>query len=104
MSDSTIRATLISSGEHLAAVCKLGDNYSPEEYLEAVDLARTAGAGESYADACLGVDVDSVLRGVAEDDGEAIVRAAEASLRSRGINPAKASYREFADALVRVSA
>jgi hypothetical protein len=96
---NSIRATLISSGEHIAAVCKLGDNYTAEEYLEAVDLARTAGAGESYADACLGVDVDSVLRGVAEDDGEAIVRAAEASLRRRGIDPSTATYSEFASAL-----
>jgi hypothetical protein len=39
---NSIRATLISSGEHIAAVCKLGDNYTAEEYLEAVDLARTA--------------------------------------------------------------
>jgi hypothetical protein len=97
------RQTLVSSGEHIYAVCKLGDSYSVAEYLEAVDLARAAGAGERYADACLGVDVDSVLRGVDQDSGEATVRAAESNLRRRGVDPSTATYRQFADALAEVS-
>jgi hypothetical protein len=37
------------------------------------------------------------------DSGAEIVQAAERRLRSHGIDPRKASYREFADALVEVS-
>ena len=74
-----------------------------EEYLRAVQAARDAGDGERYADACLGVDVDSVLMGVTEEDGEATVRAAETLLRGRGVDPAKATYREFAAALIEIS-
>jgi hypothetical protein len=98
------RKTLISSGEHLAAVLKLGgDSYTAEEYLEAVDLARARGAGERYADAVLGVDAEPVLRGAVEDDGEATLRAAQSNLRRRGIDPAKASYSEMLDALLEVA-
>jgi hypothetical protein len=64
---------------------------------------RKRGAGEAYADKVLGVDVDAVVKGVAEDEGVATVRAAERRLRGRGIDPRKASYREYADALVQVS-
>ena len=97
------RKTLISSGVHIGAIRRLGDSYSADEYLAAVEAAQAAGDGEAYADACLGVDADSVLLGVAEDGGEATVRAAESLLRGRGVDPAKASYREFAAALVEVS-
>jgi len=103
MSTATQRATLVSCGEHIYAIRRLGDSYGPEEYLHAVQAARDAGDGERYADACLGVDVDSLLRGVAEG-GAATVRAAESLLRGRGVDPARASYREFADALIAVSA
>jgi hypothetical protein len=48
------RNHLISAGEHIYAVRKLGDTYSPEQYLEAVELARAGKAGERYADAVLG--------------------------------------------------
>jgi hypothetical protein len=94
------RQTLISSGQHIGAVRRLGETYSTEEYLAAVEAARDAGDGERYADAVLGVDPDVLLRGVEEED---VVRAAEASLRGRGIDPAAATYEQYADALVGVS-
>ena len=97
------RKTLVSSGVHLGAVRRLGSSYTPAEYLAAVEAARCADDGEAYADAVLGVDVNEVLRGVTEDGGEATVRAAESLLRGRGVDPAKATYREFAAALVEVS-
>jgi len=100
---TTNRQTLVSSGEHIYAVRRLGETYSVEAYLEAVELARDAGEGECYADRVLGAtDFDALLRGV-EDDGEAIVRAAESDLRARGIDPTTATYREYAEALSRVS-
>jgi hypothetical protein len=95
------RQTLISSGEHIYAVRKLGDSYSPDEYLEAVDLARASGAGEHYADRVLGVDVEELLRGVEEKVD--VVQAAEATLRRRGIDPDVATYQQYADALVEAS-
>jgi restriction endonuclease Mrr len=68
-----------------------------------VEHIRTTGRAESYADRVLAtVDIDVLLRGV-EDDGKAIVRAAESDLRARGVNPATATYREYAEALSRVS-
>jgi hypothetical protein len=102
MTTGTTRETLISTGVHIGAIRRLGSSYTADEYLRAVEAARDAGDGEAYADACLGVDVNSVLRGV-EDGGEATVRAAESLLRGRGVDPARASYREFAAALVEVS-
>jgi hypothetical protein len=103
MSTTTQRVQLVSTGEHVYAIRRLGDSYTAEEYLRAVKAARDAGDGEAYADAVLGVDVDSVLRGVTEKGGEVTVRAAESLLRGRGVDPATASYREFADALIEVS-
>jgi len=96
---------LIGVGEHVAAIRLLGANYSNAEYVEAVEAARATGAGAAYADAVLGVDVDALLRGVAEDDdgGDAVVLAAERHLRGCGIDPGKASYQEYHDALVEVS-
>jgi hypothetical protein len=100
-----IRRSLVSSGEHVGALRRLGETYSTEEYLVAVEAARDAGDGDRYADAVLGTDVDDLLLGVESDDeGDAVVRAAEASLRRRGVDPAKASYREYAAALVEASA
>jgi hypothetical protein len=99
-----VRKTLISSGEHIGAIRRLGDDYTDAEYVEAITAARAAGDGTSFADACLGVDVDALLRGVEEDDGSAIVRAAESSLRRRGIDLKAASYAEYRAALVEVSA
>jgi hypothetical protein len=94
MSNPT-RETLISTGVHLGAIRRIGsDSYSPEEYLAAVQAARDAEDGERYADACLGVDVDSVLRGVEQVDDD--VARIEASLRRRGIVPASATYEEYA--------
>jgi hypothetical protein len=99
-----VRETLISSGEHIGAIRRLGDDYTDAEYVEAVTAARAAGDGAAFADACLGVDVDALLRGVeSDDDSEAVVRAAESSLRRRGIDPARASFAEYRDALVEVS-
>jgi hypothetical protein len=46
--------------------------------------------------------VDDLLQGV-EDEGEAVVRAAESRLRRSGVDPATASYAEFRDALCEVS-
>jgi hypothetical protein len=107
MTDTATRETLTSTGEHLAghvaATLAFGKHYSDEEYIRAVNAARRHGAGERYADRVLGADVDALLRGVDEDDGEATCRAAERRLRCRGIDPAKASYEEFRAALVEVS-
>jgi hypothetical protein len=101
MTTNTQRATLISSGEHIHAVCRLGPTYSAEQYLEAVELAREVGAGEAYADAVLGVDVDALLLSRVPDDY--VVKAAEADLRRRGTDPDNATYQQYADALARVS-
>ena len=38
-----------------------------------------------------------------DDPDDEVVKAAEADLRGRGIDPSEATYRQFADALVRVS-
>src|SRR4051812_3459151 len=98
MTVGTTRETLISTGVHIGAIRRLGSPYRADEYLVAVEAAQAAGDGQAYADACLGVDVDSVLRGV-EGGGEATLRAAESLLRGRGVDPATASYGEFAAAL-----
>jgi hypothetical protein len=103
MSTTATRQTLIGTGEHLAACLLLGADYSDDEYIEAVTAAREAGVGEAYANKMLGSDVGALVRGVEQDDGKPIVRAAESSLRRRGIDPKKATYQEFADALVQVS-
>jgi hypothetical protein len=97
MSTTTLRATLIGSGEHAAAVCKLGDSYSPEQYLEALDLARATGAGERYADACLGSPADDSLTAVDQD----IYDRAMTLLAKRGVH--EPTYSELADALVQVT-
>jgi hypothetical protein len=60
------RANLISSGEHLFAVGKLkelgvGDDYTVEQYLAAVELGRELGAGEAYANKALGEPEDDVV-------------------------------------------
>lgn len=96
------RQTLISSGVHIGAVRRLGETYSTEEYLGAVEAARAAGDGERYADAVLGADVDELLRGV-EEGGDVVVRAAEGSLRDRGIDPTAATFEQYRAALVRAS-
>jgi len=99
----SVRATLSSTGLHLGALRLLGrDDYSNEEYIAAIALAEEVGIGEAYANACLGPDVDALLHGV-EDEGEATVRAAESRLRRRGVDPAKASYQQYAAALCEVS-
>jgi hypothetical protein len=98
------RETLVGTGEHIGALRLLGtDDYSTSEYVEAITAAREAGIGELYATKVLGPDVDALLQGV-EDEGDAVVRAAERRLRGRGVDPAKATYAEYADALVSVSA
>ena len=104
MSNNSTRATLVSSGIHLGAVRRLGSSsYDVDEYLAAVEAARDAGDGEQYADRVLGIDVDAIITGTEQDSGEETVRAAERLLRSRSIDPKKASYRQFAAALVEVS-
>ena len=97
------RKTLISSAEHMAAERLLGTDYTDEEYVVAVEAAREAGVGEIYADGVLGVDVDRVIKAVRKDDEDATVTAAERRLRDRGIDPGKATYQEYRDALVEVS-
>jgi hypothetical protein len=78
-------------------------HYTDDEYVEAITAARAAGIGPAYATKMLGADVDALLRGVEQDSGQAIVRAAESNLLRRGIDPAKATYQQYADALVQVS-
>jgi|RhiMethySRZTD1v2_1073278.scaffolds.fasta_scaffold55097_3 hypothetical protein len=92
------RASLASSAEHLFAVLKLGDNYTNDEYIKAVTAARKLGVGEAYVDKVAGPDVDALLGGVVEDEDE-VLRAVEARLRDRGIEPKAASYDEYSDAL-----
>ena len=101
---TALRETLISSGEDLGARWLLGDNdnYSAAEYCAAVTAARGAKIGEIYASKVLGPDSDALLHGV-EDGDDGVVRAAEASLRRRGVDPAKATYDEYRAALVEVS-
>jgi hypothetical protein len=53
-------------------------------------------------DEILGVDVDSLVSGTSDLDEETI-RAAERILHRRGIDPTKATYQQYADALVEVS-
>jgi hypothetical protein len=100
---TALRETMLSTGVHIGAVRRLGETYSTEEYLVAVERARDAGDGEAYANRVLGVDADELIRGVEQDDGNAIVLAAERSLRRRGVDPKKATYQEYADALAQVS-
>ena len=100
MTAPTQRATLISSGEHVYALRRLGKpSYSPEEYLAAVEAARDAGDGERYADAVLGPDLDTLLSSTEQDDD--VIEAAHRDLRQRGIDPDSASYEQLRDALVR---
>lgn len=105
---TTTRATLVSTGEHVAghvaARRRFGEDYSDAEYVEAVEAARMRGAGEEYANLVLGVDDDAAVAGVEQHGGEDVVQAAERRLRGRGIEPARATYREYANALAEVSA
>jgi hypothetical protein len=103
MASTAQRETLAGTGEHIAAVLILGSEYTDEQYIEAIHAAREAGVGPAYAEKILGADVDGLVTGVEQDRGEAIVQAAERRLRSRGVDPRKASYREFAAALMEVS-
>jgi len=48
------RETLTSTGVHIGAMRRLGESYSAEEYLTAVQAAQDAGDGEAYATAVLG--------------------------------------------------
>jgi len=100
---TTTRETLIGTGEHIGACRLLSDDYTNDEYVEAITAAREAGIGEAYANAVLGKDVDALLRGVDSDKDDVIVAAAESRLRRRGVDPKTASYREYRDALVEVS-
>src|SRR5438128_1069526 len=70
------RETLVSTGLHVGACRRLGAVYTNDEYLEAVEAAREAGDGTAYADRILGTDVDELIRGVEQDDGDAVVSAA----------------------------
>jgi hypothetical protein len=100
MDTTAQRETLVGTGEHIAAVLMLGSDYTNELYVEAITAAREAGAGEAYADKILGTDVDSLVTGVEQDRGQEIVQAAERRLRSRGVDPRRATYSEFAAALM----
>lgn len=100
MTITAIREALVGSGEHICAVLQLGDDYTNAEYISAVSAAREAGVGEAYASKVLGVD-GALVRGV-EHSGDATVRAVEDYLRHRGIDPVKATYQEYAGALVEV--
>jgi hypothetical protein len=104
MTTTTTRETLVGVGEHICAVLQLGSDYTNAEYISAIADAREAGVGPAYASKVLGTDVDAIVRGVEQDDGDAIVRAAESSLRRRGVDPGKATYAEYGAALVEASA
>jgi hypothetical protein len=81
---------------------RLGADYSDDEYIEAVVAAREAGVGAAYANKILATG-GTLVRGVEHDSGDATVRAAEECLRSRGIDPRKADYRQYVAALIEVS-
>ena len=51
------RAGVVSAGEHIYAVRTLGESYSAEEYVEAINHARARGAGEEYATRVLGPEI-----------------------------------------------
>jgi len=97
MSDSTVRLTLASCGEHLGALRRLPRTYSAEEYLGALQLAREAGDGETYVVRCLGE--------AAEDDvvevGADVHERALTLLAKRGVHDP--DYKQLAAALVEVS-
>jgi len=99
--DQRQRALLTSSGEHIHAIRKLGSSYDAEQYLEAVTEARDVGAGERYADAVLGPDLDMILSATEQDDD--VIEGAHRDLRQRGVDPDSASYQQLADALAKVS-
>jgi hypothetical protein len=96
MTTAVQRAQIISSGEHISAIRKLGDTYSVEQYLEAIEDARAARRGEEYADTVLGKEDEP-----ATDDGADILEAALADLKASGVD--SPTYQQLADALVRVS-
>jgi hypothetical protein len=95
------REQLVSAGEHIHAVLKLGSSYTAETYLRAIDEACELGKGQAYADAVLGPDLEAILSGT-EDDDETMKLAA-ADLRARNIDPASASYDQLRDSLIRVT-
>ena len=105
---SGVRAGLVSSGEDIAgrfiATRLHGEQYSDGEYIAAVARAREAFLGEAYANKVLGEDGyfrrGALLSGVEQEGGE-VALAAERRLRSRGIDPARAGYAEYRDALLR---
>jgi len=96
------RQTFISTGQHIGATRRLGETYSNQEYLAAVEAASLAGDGERYADAVLGGDVDNLLRGIVEEDD--LMTSATAVLKDRGISLEDATQGQLRDALVQVSA
>lgn len=113
MSTASQRATLVSSGEHIYAVRRLGENYSDAEYLRAIQAARDVEAGERYADSVLGIDVDAIISDVGEQEvkhvfkgkpesliGVATQRRADEILRRRGLDPESASQSEMLSALL----
>jgi hypothetical protein len=98
------RATLVSTGEHIAAETVLrGTRYTAEDYIRAVDLARAEGLGEAYAERVAGPDPEDEAAVAEQERGEALVRSAESRLRRRGINPDSASYQQFAAALAELA-
>jgi hypothetical protein len=99
--DERHRQLLVSSGEHIHAIRKLGSSYDAESYLQAVTEARELQAGERYADACLGPDLDKFLSATEQDDD--VIEAAHRDLRQRGVDPESATYEQLASALARVS-
>jgi hypothetical protein len=100
--DERHRQLLISSGEHIHAIRKLGNSYTAEQYLQAVTEAREVDAGARYADACLGPDVDLLLTGT-EDEDDATMALVASDLKARGIDLESASYEQLRDSLVRLS-
>jgi hypothetical protein len=79
------RDTIISAGEHIHAVRRLGADYEVEAYLEANDDARAVNAGERYADSVLGPET---ITATTEPDpnGAALHEAALGILKDKGKN------------------
>jgi hypothetical protein len=83
MSINSNRETLVSSGVHIGALRRLGDSYSADEYLTAVEAARDAGDGERYADSVLGPEIGST-ESEPDPTGAELHAAALAILTAKG--------------------
>jgi hypothetical protein len=94
--------TLVSTGEHIGAIRRLGSSYSAEEYLSAVMDAREVGDGEAYATAVLGSErVIATTNSEPDPTGADVYAKALANLKERGVH--EPSYEQLRDALLEVA-